>query len=251
MEKTILEVEHLYKSFDMVSNKIDVLNNINLDIYEGDFTVIMGSSGSGKSTLLYSISSMDKPTKGSVKLLGNDITKYSENELAQLRAKDISFVFQGINLVPDLTVFENISYPAYLVEEKDVVNKKTEEILKSVGLWEQRNKYPNEISGGQQQRVAIARALVTNPKVMFADEPTGALNSKAGIEVLDLFTKYNEQNQTIVMVTHDIKACARGNRLLYLSDGQIKGDFDLGKYVPEQQEQREKKIFEFLKSNNW
>lgn len=235
----------------MGKGKVDVLNNIELEVYEGDFTVIMGSSGSGKSTLLYSISSMDKPTSGTVEFMGKDITNLSEKQLAQVRNKDVSFVFQSINLIPDLTAFENIAYPAYLVMSKSESNKRAEELLKELELWKQRDKYPNEMSGGQQQRIAVGRAIAAKPKVLFGDEPTGALNSSSGIQVLDLFTKFNSSGQSIVMVTHDIKACARGNRLIYLSDGKIKGDLDLGIYTKDKQRQREEQVFQFLKENNW
>ena len=251
MKKVIIKAENLCKSFNMGKGKIDVLDHINLEIYEGDFTVIMGSSGSGKSTLLYSLSSMDKPTSGSVKLMDKDITNYSEKQLSEVRSKDVSFVFQSINLIPDLSAFENIAYPAYMVLSKSTADKSTEKLLKELGLWEQRNKYPNEMSGGQQQRIAIGRAILINPKVLFGDEPTGALNSSSGTQVLDLFTKYNDNGQSIVMVTHDIKACARGNRLIYLSDGKVKGDLDLGVYTSAKQKEREDKVFQFLKQNNW
>ena len=251
MKNVIIETEKLCKSFDMGKGKIDILKNIDLKIYEGDFTVIMGSSGSGKSTLLYALSSMDRPTAGTVKLMNKEITNLTDKQLAQLRSKDVSFVFQSINLIPDLSSFENIAYPAYMVMSKAEANKRTEELLKEMDLWEQRDKYPNEMSGGQQQRIAIGRAIAAKPKILFGDEPTGALNSSSGVQVLDLFTKCNQKGQSIVMVTHDIKACARGNRLIYLSDGKVKGDLDLGLYQPEDQAKREEKVFQFLKENNW
>lgn len=251
MKNVIIETEKLCKSFTMGKGKIDILKDIDLKIYEGDFTVIMGSSGSGKSTLLYALSSMDKPTGGKVKLMNKDITNLTEKQLAQLRSKEVSFVFQSINLVPDLSSFENIAYPAYMVMSKADANKRTEELLKKMNLWEQKDKYPNEMSGGQQQRIAIGRAIAAKPKILFGDEPTGALNSSSGVQVLDLFSECNQQGQSIIMVTHDIKACARGNRLIYLSDGRVKGDLDLGQYRPEEQVEREEKVFRFLKANNW
>jgi putative ABC transport system ATP-binding protein len=242
MNKTIIKTERLYKNYGTVN----VLNNINVEIFEGDFTVIMGSSGSGKSTLLYSLSSMDSPTNGKIELMGRDIAKLEEDDLTKIRKKTISFIFQSINLIPDLTAFENIAYPSYLVMPKSDANKRAEQLLKDFDLAGHRNKYPNELSGGQQQRIAIIRAIACNPKVVFADEPTGSLNSKAGTQVLDLLTQLNKEGQSVVMVTHDIKASVRGNRILFLADGQIAGDLNLGLYDPSAQEAREKNAFQFL-----
>ena len=194
---------------------------------------------------------MDTPTSGKVEILGTEISTLSEKQISNLRQKDISFIFQGINLIPDLTSFENIAYPAYMIMSKQEANKKSEEILNKLGLAEQRDKYPNEMSGGQQQRIAIARAIVTSPKILFGDEPTGALNSGAGKQVLEILTELNNKGQSIVMVTHDIKVAMRGNRLIYLRDGQIVNELKLEKYVPEQQKIREQKVIDFLKSNDW
>lgn len=251
MKNVIIKTKNLCKSFVCGKNVQNVLKNINLEIYEGDFTIIMGSSGSGKSTLLYSISSMDKPTGGVAELLGKKISEMGERETAELRSRDISFVFQSINLIPDLTAFENITYPAYLSLTKEQANKRAQEYLKRFGLLDERNKYPSEMSGGQQQRIAIARALVSNPKIIFGDEPTGALNSASGTQVLDMLTELNEEGQSIVMVTHDIKACARGSRLLFISDGRIAGDLNLGRYNPLEQIAREETVFNFLKKHHW
>lgn len=251
MKNVILKTESLCKSFSLDGAMAMVLKNINVELYEGDFTVIMGSSGSGKSTLLYAISSMDKPTSGSVMLMDKDITKLSEKEISAVREKDISFIFQSINLIPDLTAFENIAYPAYQVMSKKEANEKTVRLLTDFGMENHRDKYPSEMSGGQQQRIAVARAVVTDPKILFADEPTGALNSSAGNEVLDLFTKLHQGGQSIVMVTHDMRACARGNRLIYLCDGEIAGDLELGLYSSEQQKAREETVFAFLNEHHW
>ncbi len=250
MKEVIIKTEDLCKDYVTGSTVSKVLKNINLEIYRGDFTIIMGSSGSGKSTLLYALSCMDKPTQGMVELAGNQV-KYQDKELAKIHSSEVSFVFQSSNLLPDLTGFENIAYPAYLVASKQSVNQDTQDIMQKFDIESVRDKYPNEMSGGQQQRVAIARALVSKPKVVFADEPTGALNSGAGLQVLDLLTQINTSGQSIVMVTHDIKACVRGNRLLFLTDGQLGAELDLGKYDPKKQQEREEIIFKFLKDNNW
>lgn len=250
--KSIIKARGLCKSFILGKTANNVLKNINLDIYEGDFTVIMGSSGSGKSTLLYSISTMDNPSAGSLELLGKDITDLNEKEATEIRNKYISFVFQSINLLYDLNIKENITYTGYLNNrDKKSVNKKAEELINRLELKEIENKYPSEISGGQQQRVAIARALINTPKVIFGDEPTGALNSSTGKKVLDILTELNNEGQSIVMVTHDLKAASRASRLIYLKDGRIDGDLDLGKFNEKDLEGREEKIFEFTKSRGW
>jgi putative ABC transport system ATP-binding protein len=247
MNTAVIKTQRLRKDFGAVN----VLNDISIEIYEGDFTVIMGSSGSGKSTLLYALSSMDAPTQGKIELMGRNIARMRERAVADIRKRDISFIFQNINLIADLTSFENIAYPAYLAMPKSKANKRAEQLLRDFELIEQRDKYPNEMSGGQQQRIAILRAIAGDPKVIFADEPTGALNSKAGTLVLDLLTRLNEGGQTVVMVTHDIMTSVRGNRLLFLSDGQITGDLDLGRYDPAEQIAREEKVFRFLKEHQW
>lgn len=252
MKEIIIKTKNLRKSYSSSEkNTVNVLENINVDIYKKDFTVIMGSSGSGKSTLLYSLSTMDKPTGGDIELLSKSIIGLNEKKVSDIRSKDISFIFQSINLIPDLTAFENIAYPAYMAMEKEEANSAAESLLKKFKLMDQANKYPSEMSGGQQQRIAVARAVITNPQILFADEPTGALNSSSGNEVLDMFTKLNEEGQSIVMVTHDIKACVRGSRILYLNDGKIVLDEEIGKYKKENQKYREETVFKLLEKNNW
>lgn len=248
--ETIIKARGLYKSF--MIGKTDILKNIDLDIYKGDFTIIMGSSGSGKSTLLYSISTMDAPSKGTVELLGVNISKISEKDATKIRSERISFIFQSINLLNDITVEENITYSGYLNNKnKEQVKRKAEELLKKLNLEGQSEKYPSELSGGEQQRVAIARALINSPQIIFGDEPTGALNSSTGNDVLDILTEINRSGQSIVMVTHDIKAAARGSRLIYLKDGKIDGTCRLGEYKEDDKEKREDEIFKFIKSKGW
>ncbi len=247
----IIKTENLCKSFILGKNGINVLKNIDLEIYEGDFTVIMGSSGCGKSTLLYSISSMDRPTSGLVTLLGEDITSMSEKQLTMFRKSKISFVFQSMNLLNDLTAFENIAYIGYNTAPKEEVNKHTLKLLEEFGLADQKDKYPSELSGGQQQRIAICRALISNAKIIFGDEPTGALNSSSGRQVLDSLTDLNRSGQSIVMVTHDLKAAIRASRLLYMADGRILSELKLGSYDKEQEEVRKASVYEFLKQQGW
>lgn len=252
MREIIIKTENLCKSFILGKTGTHVLKNLSIEIYKGDFTVIMGSSGSGKSTLLYSLSTMDNPTSGKVELLGKDISIISENEAAKIRNKDVSFIFQAINLLHDLTIYENITYASiYDRKNKKEVQKKAQQILKSLDLYEHKDKYPAEVSGGMQQRVAIARAIINEPKIIFGDEPTGALNSSTGQMVLDILSEINNKGQSIVMVTHDIKSALRANRVLYIKDGRIDGELNIGKYSEENIKERREKLQNFLEEKSW
>ena len=250
--KNIIETKKLCKTFSNGGIQQHVLKNIDLEVYEGDFTIIMGASGAGKSTLLYSLSGMDKPTLGSVSFDGTDITKMNTDQLAVFRRSNCGFVFQQVYLVESMSIMDNIMAAGLLVyRDKKVLAKKAGEILKAVNidetLW---NKFPTQISGGEAQRVGIARALINEPKLVFADEPTGALNSQTGKAVLDTLTKFNEKGQSIVMVTHDITSARRGNRILYVKDGEIAGECNLGKYVTGDKE-RHQKLNDFLAKMGW
>ena len=250
--KNIIETKKLCKTFSNGGVQQHVLKNINLEVYEGDFTIIMGASGAGKSTLLYSLSGMDKPTLGSVLFEGTDITKMNTDQLAVFRRSNCGFVFQQVYLVESMSVLDNIMAAGLLVyRDKKTLAKKAGEMLKAVNideaLW---NKFPTQISGGEAQRVGIARALINEPKLVFADEPTGALNSQTGKAVLDTLTKFNEKGQSIVMVTHDILSARRGNRILYVKDGEIAGECLLGKYVSGDKE-RHQKLNDFLATMGW
>lgn len=252
MAEVLIKTQDLCKSFIVGKTGVNVLKNINLEIFKGDFTVIMGSSGSGKSTLLYSISTMDDPTSGIVNLLGKDISNMNEKEATNIRNKDISFIFQGINLLPDLTLYENLSYGALLNnKDKGEVKNRVSGILKELELWEDRDKYPAEVSGGMQQRCAIGRALVNKPSIVFGDEPTGSLNSAMGTKVLDILTEINKDGQSIVMVTHDIKAALRGNRILYIKDGRIENELQLGRYDENNIIERKRTLNNFLEEMSW
>jgi putative ABC transport system ATP-binding protein len=252
MKNIILKTELLCKSFISDGEVNNVIKNLDLEIYEGDFTVIMGSSGSGKSTLLYALSGMDDVTTGKVSFEGTDITKLKEKEISKLRKKKLGFVFQGINLIPNLNVYENILSPTYKtnVERKDIEDK-IDALLDKMDIVSQKKKFPNQMSGGQKQKVAICRALINNPEVLFADEPTGALNSSHGQSVLNIFTTINGEGQSVVMVTHDLKAALRGNRIIYLNDGRIDGDLKLDDYDEATASEREEIIYKFLKQKGW
>ena len=248
----IIETKKLCKTFSNGGVQQHVLKNINLEIYEGDFTIIMGASGAGKSTLLYSLSGMDKPTLGSISFDGTEITKMNTDQLAVFRRSNCGFVFQQVYLVESMSLMDNLMAAGLLVyKDKRVLTKKAGELLKAVGIEESMwNKFPTQISGGEAQRVGIARALINDPKLVFADEPTGALNSHTGKAVLDTLTKFNEKGQSIVMVTHDITSARRGNRILYVKDGEIAGECNLGKYVTGDKE-RHQKLNDFLAKMGW
>ena len=250
--KTIIKTDKLCKSFSNGGLQQHILKNIDLEIYEGDFTVIMGASGAGKSTLLYTLSGMDKPSLGKIIFNEKEITKMSIDELALFRRKNCGFVFQANYLINSMSILDNILVSGLLVNKnKKQVVKEAKEILKKVDINEELwGKFPTQISGGEAQRVEVARALINKPKVVFADEPTGALNSKTGSDVLDTLTEFNNEGQSIIMVTHDIKSARRGNRIIYIKDGEIAGILDLGKYIKDDSE-RHQKLSDFLVTMGW
>ena len=211
MKQTILSAKGLCKSFAHNGGQIHILSHVDFDLYEGDFTVIMGASGSGKSTLLYALSGMDRATAGTVTYKEKDLVTMSEKNLAKLRHTDFGFIFQQMHLVSNLSLFENIAVSGYLNKEVSAkqVKERVEELLKEMGISHIKSHLPSQVSGGEQQRCAIARAVVHSPKVLFADEPTGALNRKNTKEVLNLLTRLNQEGQSILMVTHDSRTAAK------------------------------------------
>lgn len=253
MSEIILSSKNLIKEFSNGEEKNKVLDNINIDIFKGDFTVIMGSSGAGKSTLLYSLSGMDKITSGQVLYNDKDIATLNEKEMAKIRTKEFGFVFQQTYLVSNLTLFENIIVAGYLNKEikADEIKSRAEQLLKYMNITDSKDRLPSSTSGGEQQRAAMARALINNPKIIFADEPTGALNKANSTEVLNLLTNLNNEGQSIVMVTHDIKSSIRGNRILYLEDGKIVGEKKLEKYEEKNAKDRENEVSKWLTSMEW
>lgn len=202
MSKVILEAKNLCKSFANEGVQNHVLNNLDIQIYEGDFTIIMGSSGSGKSTLLYCLSGMDKPTLGNVSYKDNDITSMKEKKMADLRVNEFGFIFQQVHLVKNLSIRENVLVPGYMNKKmtKVQVNEKADELLKRMNIEKVANHLPSQVSGGEAQRGAIARGVINSPGILFADEPTGALNRKNTNDVLDLMTELNNEGQSILMV---------------------------------------------------
>lgn len=252
MREVLLKTEQLSKTFSSGGTLQHVLKNIDLKLYRGDFTVIMGASGAGKSTLLYALSGMDTPSLGTITFQDQVISDLNSDELAVFRRRYCGFVFQQIYLLDGMSVMDNVLSAGLLVnKDKQAVVERTKKLFEAVGIsTETSRKFPTQISGGEAQRVGIVRALINSPEILFADEPTGALNSKTGLDVLDTLTKFNEQGQSVVMVTHDMRSARRGNRILYLKDGVILGECDLGKYVRGDKERHEK-LSDFLLKMGW
>lgn len=249
----VIETKGLCKTFSQNGKQQHVINNLDLEINSGDFAVIMGSSGSGKTTLLYALSGMDKATLGEIRFSGEEITKLSNDSLAKFRRTHSGFVFQDVFLNTNMSILDNILVSGYLANKnKKQLLATAKELLEKVGIDESYYKrFPSQLSGGELQRVGIVRAIINNPEVVFADEPTGALNSKNSSSVLDILNKFNEEGKTIVMVTHDIKSAVRGNRLLYLKDGVIMNEIELGTYKKEDEEIRIAKVNAFLQEMGW
>ena len=223
MSEIVVKLENVVKTYFMGENQVQALRGISFEIEQGEFTAIMGPSGSGKSTCMNMIGCLDRPTSGIVEINGKETGKMSEKELAALRNFTIGFVFQQYHLIPAMTVIENVMLPLkYQKVEKSQRFERAKEVLASVGLEDRINHRPNELSGGQKQRVAIARAMITKPKILLADEPTGALDSKTGLQVMELFGKINEENgTTVIIVTHDPRIGQGLKRCIKIFDGQI------------------------------
>ncbi|RIV43876.1 MULTISPECIES: ABC transporter ATP-binding protein [Flagellimonas] len=218
----MIQIQNLKKSFRTEEVETLALNGVNLKVAEGEFVAIMGPSGCGKSTLLNIIGMLDNPTDGSYKFAGHEVGGLKESQRTQLRKGNLGFVFQSFNLIDELTVFENVELPLiYLKMSKAERKEKVQKVLERMKIAHREKHFPQQLSGGQQQRVAIARAVVTNPKLILADEPTGNLDSKNGIEVMNLLTELNQEGTTIVMVTHSDRDSHYAHRVINLFDGQI------------------------------
>lgn len=252
MKEVLLKTEKLSKSFSNGGTMQHVLRNIDLQLYQGDFTVIMGASGAGKSTLLYALSGMDTPTLGTITFGERRISELNADGLAMFRRDHCGFVFQQIYLIDGMSVMDNVLCAGLLVnKDKNALITRAKELFQAVDISEEtQKKFPAQISGGEAQRVGIVRALINAPDVLFADEPTGALNSKTGLDVLDTLTRFNEQGQSVVMVTHDMRSARRGSRILYLKDGAVLGECNLGRYV-HGDEERHRKLSAFLGEMGW
>ena len=251
--RAILHTEKLCKSFSNGGVQQHVIKNLDLDIREGDFTVIMGASGSGKSTLLYALSGMDKPTLGKVFFGDEDISAYTNDQLAVFRRKHCGFVFQSIYLLDSMNVFDNVMTGALVAQKNSPeLVQKVGERLKAVGIGEEMwKKYPNQLSGGECQRIGIVRAIINEPRLLFADEPTGSLNSASGSDVLDIFTELHQKGQSIVMVTHDLRTALRGSRVIFLRDGNIVGEHEMPPYGTDDLKKRRDGLQDFLDRMGW
>ena len=236
MEETgrapLIELRDIYKIYYMGDEEVHANDGISLTIYKGEFVAIVGKSGSGKSTLMNIIGALDVPTEGEYYLDGQDVSDMTDNELAEIRNNMIGFIFQQYNLLPKMNLLENVELPL-LYGGMDAVDRRERamESLDRVGLKEKWKNYPNQLSGGQQQRVSIARALAGDPSLILADEPTGALDSKTGREVLDFLKKLNREGNTIVMITHDSGIALEAKRVVRISDGKINFDGDVKDYA--------------------
>ncbi|MGX7085667.1 ABC transporter ATP-binding protein [Gemella bergeri] len=220
----LLEVNNLRKVYTTIlsTNSTEALKNVNFAVDKGEYVAIMGESGSGKTTLLNIIATFDKATAGNIRLNGTDLSKLKDKELANFRRENLGFVFQDFNLLDNFSIKDNILLPLVL-ENKNYrdMEKRLNNVIKPLGIDKLINKYPYEVSGGQKQRVAVARAIITNPALILADEPTGALDSKSTEQLLEVFDKLNEAGQTIIMVTHSVKTASRAKRVLFIKDGVV------------------------------
>lgn len=227
MKEVVAEVRNLSKIYRKPGTNVEVaaLNNVSLKIHQNDFTAIMGASGSGKSTLMNILGCLDQPTSGHYILGGRDVSNLDDDELSEIRSKSIGFVFQNFNLIQQLTVLENLEVPMFYMRISPTERReRAVELAKRVGLGERLHNRPMQLSGGQQQRVCIARALVNEPLILMADEPTGALDSKTGQEILALFDRLIEQGKTVIMITHDPTIAHRTDRVIRLQDGSVVSD---------------------------
>ena len=251
----LLEVKDICKTYVIYKRQNNVLRNVEFVVNDGEMVAIMGPSGSGKSTLLYSVSGMDNPTSGTVIFDGTDITKLKDKDLAELRLNEMGFIFQQMYMMKNLTILDNIVLPAIqskkIKETRKEKMKRGEELMHKLGIIEVADNDINEVSGGQLQRAAICRSMINKPKLLFADEPTGALNRTAANEVMDELVKLNKEGTTIMMVTHDSKVAAKCSRILYIVDGNIKGEYDNGNTENDSEKEVERKINNWLLELGW
>lgn len=253
MRELLISAKGISKEFSGRHKKEQILKNIDVDIYKGDFTVIMGSSGAGKSTLLYALSGMDSITGGKVLYQGTEISEYKERKMANLRSREFGFVFQQTHLVSSLSLLENVAVAGYLDSGRNAkeTRRKAVELFELMNVETAKDRFISEVSGGEAQRAAIARAMINSPGILFADEPTGALNKRNSEEVLNLLTGLNEKGQSILMVTHDIRAAIRGTRVLYLEDGRIIDEMVFPAFREEDAKDREQKLSGWLSALLW
>ena len=253
---TILQVNDLCKTYIINKRQNHVLRNVSLSIQQGEMVAVMGPSGSGKSTLLYTVSGMDKLTSGTVTFCGKDLSSLSNKELAALRLDEMGFIFQQMYMLKNLTVLDNIILPACksdkIKESRKETVKRGQEYMKRLGILEIAENDINEVSGGQLQRACICRSMINKPNMVFADEPTGALNRTSSEEVMEELAKLNSDGTTIMLVTHDVKVAAKCSRVLFIVDGNIKGEYYLDRYMSSSQlRERERSLNNWLLEMGW
>lgn len=251
-----LVVKDLCKTYVANKKQNNVLKNVSFEIKEGEMVAIMGPSGSGKTTLLYTVSGMDDMTAGGVNFFGKELSKLKPNEISDVRLDEMGFVFQQMYMLKNLTVYDNIILPAYQSKNGKHNRKEIKErgvmLMHKLGISEIADHDINEVSGGQLQRACICRSLINHPRILFADEPTGALNQQTSKEVMQEFNKINEEGTTVMMVTHSVKVAAKNDRILYIEDGEIKGELTLGKYQNEDGiRERERQLSSWLVEMGW
>lgn len=248
-----LESQELTKTYYSTDPPTQVLNGVDLTVRKGEFLVVMGASGSGKSTLLYSISGMDRPTSGSVYLEGQDLTSLSDTEMSRVRLTRMGFVFQQAYFLSNLNIGDNVLLPALKAspKDKDVAIARVDALLERFGIAHVRQHSITQVSGGQLQRASVCRALACEPSILFADEPTGALNSSMTIEVMDVLTDVHREGTTLVMVTHDPACAARADRVIYLRDGLLVDSRELGTWSREESGQREDELLAWLREKGF
>lgn len=250
-EQAILLAKKLNKQYLSHNNKQTVINDLELEVKPGEFIIIMGNSGSGKSTLLYLLSGLDEVNEGEILFKGQPIQQKNESEWAFFRRKYMGFIFQQAHLVPNLTVMENILVAGYLSgENKKTVRARANELLELTGLGDLGRRLPAQLSGGQQQRAALVRALIHTPAILLADEPTGNLNSSSSETVMNLLADFHQRGQTILLVTHELKAACRGDKVLYLRDGKIIDELKFDPSKPSQA-QKETSLVNWLSLKGW
>lgn len=251
----ILEVKDLCKTYIVNKRQNNVLKNVNFTIGEGEMAAVMGPSGSGKSTLLYSVSGMDGITAGEVSFCGKNIAKMNQRELANLRLDEMGFIFQQMYMLKNLSVLDNIILPACQSDKIRETRRETTErgcaLMRKLGIIEVADNDINEVSGGQLQRACICRSMINKPKMIFADEPTGALNRTSSDEVMEELATLNAEGTTIMLVTHDVKVAAKCSRILYIVDGNIKGEYNLGSYDKSRLRNRERELNGWLMEMGW
>lgn len=256
MEKLL--VKNLCKTYIVNKRQNNVLRNVNLTIEDGEMVAVMGPSGSGKTTLLYAVSGMDAPTAGKVDFFGKDLTGLKKDAMSDIRLNEMGFVFQQMYLLKNLSIFDNIILPAYQSEKgktkegRQKINDRAKRLMHKLGISEVAENGIHEVSGGQLQRACICRSMINNPKILFADEPTGALNKQNSIEVMEELNRINQEGTSIMLVTHDMKVAAKCERVLYIEDGDIRDEISLGKWEPAADNRaRERNLNDWLIKLGW